>query len=109
MKNFCHSRLVKATLLLFSFLLFAKISTAQCTLGKGDIVFTGYDLIDDQVDGLNSVNGRDDRFSFVILRDISVGTEIFFTDLGWTNQDRWGYNVESRYRLSCRNGGNNKL
>lgn len=89
MKNFCHSRSVKAMLLLFSFLLFAKISNAQCTLGKGDIVFTGYDLIDDQVDGLNPANGLNDRFSFVILRDVTVNTEIFFTDLGWTNQGKF--------------------
>jgi large repetitive protein len=89
MKKFCHARLVKATLLLFSFLLFAKISNAQCTLGKGDIVFTGYDLIDDQVDGLNPADGLNDRFSFVILRDVTVNTEIFFTDLGWTNQGKF--------------------
>lgn len=87
MNNYFHSISVKAVLLLISFVLLASYSNAQCVLTKGDIVFTGYDLIDDQVDGTNQANGRDDRFSFVILRDISIGTEIFFTDLGWT---KWG-------------------
>ncbi|NEU07411.1 hypothetical protein GZH53_03705, partial [Flavihumibacter sp. R14] len=86
MKITFRSMPVKAMLLLFSFLLTAAISNAQCVLSKGDIVFTGYDLIDDQVNGTSAGNGRDDRFSFVILRDISANTQIFFTDLGWTSQ-----------------------
>ena len=55
-------------------------AAAQCTFGKGDLVFTGYDLQDG-----GTSSGLDDRFSFVLLRQIPAGTEILFTDLGWTS------------------------
>ncbi|MEP2512744.1 MAG: LamG-like jellyroll fold domain-containing protein, partial [Reichenbachiella sp.] len=43
-------------------------------LGEGDIAFTM----------LNTFGGEDE-FGFVLLQDIGVGTEIWFTDKGWDN------------------------
>ncbi|MFC3415403.1 MBG domain-containing protein [Algoriphagus hitonicola] len=53
---------------------------AQCILFPGNLVFTGVNLDDDGPDGSN----QNDRFSFVLLQDVSEGLEIHFTDLGWT-------------------------
>ncbi|WP_222539327.1 YDG domain-containing protein [Pedobacter polysacchareus] len=55
-------------------------SFSQCSLSPGDILFTGYNQLDDNLNG----NTRDDSFSFVLLKEVSVGSEIYFTDLGWT-------------------------
>eukprot|EP01132_Coremiostelium_polycephalum_P017961 gene17961-21447_t len=56
-------------------------ATAQCALGKGDLVFSGYNVLDDGVNGA----AQDDQFSFVFLRKVMAGTDIYFTDLGWTS------------------------
>lgn len=47
-------------------------ATAQTSLGVGDIAIVGY----------NS-GGVSDSFSFVLLTNVSAGTNIHFTDLGW--------------------------
>ncbi len=52
---------------------------SQSTLEPGDIAFTGYISADD-----NNLS-QDDAFTFVLLKDIDTGTEIFFTDLGHTD------------------------
>jgi len=56
-------------------------ASAQCTLGPGDLVFTGYNQLDDGVNG----STVDDAFSFMLLKDIPAGQVIYFTDLGWTS------------------------
>lgn len=43
----------------------------QTTLGNGDVVITGFNA------------DNPDQFSFVLLTDVTVGTEIRFTDNGW--------------------------
>jgi Secretion system C-terminal sorting domain len=51
-----------------------QFSLAQTTLAPGDLFFTGY----------NSVpTTSQDHFSFVLLRNITSGTVIKFTDRGW--------------------------
>jgi hypothetical protein len=52
---------------------------AQTTLGAGDIAIIGW--FSDGVDG----NGYNDGFTFILLRDISEGTVIYFTDNGWSD------------------------
>src|SRR5690242_12213764 len=54
-------------------------SQSQTTLAPGDLAFVGYITIDDGVNGAT----QDDEFSFVILKDITAGTTISFTDFGW--------------------------
>ena len=61
--------------LIFLFcILFSTSNSAQTALSPGDIGFIGY----------NADGGTEDNFSFILLKDIDAGTEIFFTDLGWT-------------------------
>ncbi|MBE8728306.1 T9SS type A sorting domain-containing protein [Flavobacterium hungaricum] len=52
-------------------------ANAQTTLAVGDIIFTGYDSTPPTV-------GGNDKFSFVLLTNISAGTTISFTDRGYT-------------------------
>ncbi len=59
---------------LFAFSLVAP-ARAQTTLVAGDIAFTGY---------ISSATGIDE-FSFVLLRNMTAGTVINFTDNGWLN------------------------
>lgn len=59
------------SILLFSFLFFGVQSRAQTTLVAGDIAFTGY------------ISSTTDQFSFVLLKSITSGTAINFTDDGW--------------------------
>jgi gliding motility-associated-like protein len=54
--------------------------TQAQALVKGDLLFTGFNSFDDDVNGLT----QNDAFSFVILRDCPANTIITFTDLGWT-------------------------
>ncbi|ERM80577.1 hypothetical protein P872_12685, partial [Rhodonellum psychrophilum GCM71 = DSM 17998] len=56
---------------------------AQCILFPGNLVFSGVNLDDDGVDGTSG----NDRFSFVLLQDVSENFEIHFTDLGWTTSN----------------------
>ncbi len=68
------TRFFKSALLLFVFSTFLSSSTiySQTTLVAGDIAIVGY----------NSTAAEDD-FTFVLLRDITSGTNIKFTDFGW--------------------------
>ena len=52
---------------------------AQTTLSTGDIAFVGFNGVDDKVNGNNS----NDKFSFVLLKNVTANTKIFFTDFGW--------------------------
>jgi hypothetical protein len=69
----------------FSFLValclfaFTNSSYSQTTLVAGDIAFTGYNLLD------NTVNGSpaNDDICFILLKNITAGTIINFTDFGW--------------------------
>ncbi len=56
--------------------MFTQQSIAQWALG--DITFTGY-----QADSTGNPTGEDDEFSFVLLRDVTSGESISFTDNGW--------------------------
>ena len=73
------------TLILAGFLCLAQSINlhAQTTLSAGDIVFTA----------INTDNN--DRFAFVALVDISEGTDIVFTDEGWTGSDFRGINEDT--------------
>lgn len=66
-------------ILLFIALGFCFSAQSQTTLSAGDIAFTGYNADD------NTVNGPspNDDFSFILLRNITSGTTIYFTDFGW--------------------------
>lgn len=69
------TRFFKSALLLFVFSTFLSSSTtySQTTLVAGDIAIVGYNL--------ESI--VEDDFTFVLLRDITSGTNIKFTDFGW--------------------------
>jgi hypothetical protein len=54
---------------------------AQTSLSVGDIAFAGYISADDA--GVT----QDDAFSFILMKDIQANTEIYFTDLGWTDNN----------------------
>lgn len=80
MKTLKGTLLLKLLLTLCIVLCIGFSSSAQCTLGPGDLVFTGYNQLDDNTNGVT----EDDSFSFLLLKDIPAGQVIFFTDLGWT-------------------------
>lgn len=61
------------------FFLFCVAINAQTQLNAGDIAIIGW--FSDGVDG----NGFDDGFTFILLRDLSAGTVIYFTDNGWSD------------------------
>lgn len=56
-----------------------KTASAETVLVAGDIAFMGYN------NDANTVNDvtTDKDIAFVLLRDITAGTEIYFTDAGW--------------------------
>lgn len=54
---------------------------AQTILAAGDIVFTGWNSNDPTINGGGTV--ANDDISFVLLKDITANTTIYFTDLGW--------------------------
>lgn len=70
------------TLLFSSSLLYA---SAQTPLAAGDIAFTGlnsaFNTTNDFVNTPQSESNRE--FSFVLLKTVTAGTTIFFTDFGW--------------------------
>ncbi len=70
MKKFYSTR-GNGILIFFIFFLAVK-APAQTTLVAGDIAFTGY------------ISSTTDQFSFVLLRNVSAGTAINFTDDAWT-------------------------
>ncbi|MBO6183333.1 MAG: hypothetical protein J6O88_01400, partial [Chryseobacterium sp.] len=81
MRNFYSKikTLTKTVLTAGAFLLgFA--ANAQTTLAAGDIAFTSYDS--------SPLAGVGDKFSFVLLTNISAGTRISFTDRGY-NGSGW--------------------
>lgn len=66
------------------FITFLLICCALFTQGQitpGDLVFTGYNSYDDDIDG----STRNDVFSFVLLKNCPANTVIYFTDLGRTS------------------------
>ena len=69
---------IKKTVLLF-FIGIQISAQSQTTLNTGDIAFTGYNADDNTVNGPSS----NDDFSFILLRNITSGTTIYFTDFGW--------------------------
>jgi len=81
MKNFYSKikTLTKAVLIAGSSLL-GFTANAQTTLAAGDIAFTSYDS--------TPLAGVGDKFSFVLLTNISAGTTISFTDRGY-NGSGW--------------------
>ena len=70
------SRLISLTVLLSMVLLTPRLS-AVTTLATGDISIIG--MSQDQPD----------QFSFVTFVDLDAGTIIYFTDMGWRNNDTW--------------------
>jgi hypothetical protein len=73
MKNL-YTYFPKIILIIFFSLTVQKIA-AQTTLVAGDIAFTGY----------ISAAAATDEFSFVLLKNVSAGTVINFTDNAWLN------------------------
>ncbi|MFL9836264.1 hypothetical protein ABS768_02065, partial [Flavobacterium sp. ST-75] len=63
------------------FLLAGEKANSQTTLSPGDILFTGFDAT------YSPSNG--DAFSFVLLKDITSGTVISFTDRGYFGGSSW--------------------
>lgn len=73
---------MKYSLALFAALCCCFFSTpAKSQLLPGDILFTGYNSVDNTVNGPTS----NDDFCFIALRTIPVGTKIMFTDFGWAS------------------------
>jgi hypothetical protein len=67
----------KSSFFLFFITVFGAVTAkGQTTLIKGDIAFVGYI-------GANNLPAAADEFSFVLLRSITTGTVINFTDVGW--------------------------
>lgn len=64
---------------LFILLGFHLTANSQTTLAAGDIAFTGYNADDNTVNGPSS----NDDFSFILLKNVTSGTTIYFTDFGW--------------------------
>jgi len=75
--------LLRTYITLIGLLLGTAPALAQCDLDAGAIAFTGFRIFDDGVDGAE----QDDEFSFVLLQHVEEGTTIYFTDLGWTDDD----------------------
>lgn len=65
---------------------------AQTTLSPGHIAIIGW--FSDGVDG----NGFNDGFTFILLRDLSAGTVIYFTDNGWS--DAGWVNLDSEMHVT---------
>lgn len=59
------------------------LSYSQTTLAAGDIAFTGLNETASTVNG--TASNRD--FSFVLLKNITSGTIIYFTDFGWRSDN----------------------
>ncbi len=73
------------------------VAAAGTVLAPGDIAFTGY-----------ITNGTPDSFSFITLVPLGAGTEIYFTDNGWTGSNFFGItetnaDVERLTRLTVNN------
>jgi len=57
---------------------------AQTTLSPGDLMIYGLNS-DDSTTNEISGEGSADEFAFVLLKDITAGTEVYFTDFGYLN------------------------
>ncbi|QQQ27944.1 T9SS type A sorting domain-containing protein [Chryseobacterium indoltheticum] len=81
MKNFYSKiKTLTQTFLIAGASLLGFAANAQTTLAAGDIAFTSYDS--------TPLAGVGDKFSFVLLTNISAGTTISFTDRGY-NGSGW--------------------
>ncbi|WP_445432570.1 T9SS type A sorting domain-containing protein [Chryseobacterium indoltheticum] len=81
MKNFYSKiKTLTQTFLIAGASLLGFAANAQTTLAAGDIAFTSYDS--------SPLTGVGDKFSFVLLTNISAGTTISFTDRGY-NGSGW--------------------
>ncbi|WP_345262934.1 hypothetical protein [Nibrella viscosa] len=89
-----HPRLWLSLLLILGF---AKSLYAQTSLSTGNLVFVGYNTSDDQVNG----NVSNEKFSFVLLKDVAAGTKIYFTDYGWLT----GGGFQKKWVAGPENGG----
>lgn len=58
---------------------------AQTTLAAGDIAFTGLNSTSNTInDFVNTPQSESNReFCFILLKEVTAGTTIFFTDFGW--------------------------
>lgn len=72
---------IKQLLLLCILWLNTSLLYAQTSLTAGDIAFVGWNGYDNGPSG--TVN--EDQIAFVLLKDISPNTVIYFTDYGWCN------------------------
>ncbi|MUV04437.1 hypothetical protein GN157_12025, partial [Flavobacterium rakeshii] len=63
------------------FLLAGEKANSQTTLSAGDILFTGFDS--------SYLSSLGDAYSFVLLKDITNGTKISFTDRGYFGGSTW--------------------
>ena len=82
MKNFYSKiKTLTKTVLIAGASLLGFTAHAQTTLAAGDIAFTSYDS--------TPLTGVGDKFSFVLLTNISAGTIISFTDRGYQGSGAW--------------------
>ncbi|REC48741.1 hypothetical protein DRF62_19680, partial [Chryseobacterium piscium] len=82
MKNFYSKiKTLTKTILITGASLLGFAANAQTTLAAGDIAFTSYDS--------SPLAGVGDKFSFVLLTNISAGTTISFTDRGYQGSGAW--------------------
>jgi len=58
---------------------------AQTILTAGDIAFIGWNASDPVINGGGTI--ANDDIAFVLLTDITTGTKIYFTDLGWVTSN----------------------
>tara|TARA_R110002012_G_scaffold255010_1_gene434165 strand:- start:1409 stop:2407 length:999 start_codon:yes stop_codon:yes gene_type:complete len=71
--------IMKTKLLLIISLVAFIIQDVNAQFALGDIVFTGY-----QSDGpAGNPSGEDDQFSFLVLKNVTAGEQIAFTENGW--------------------------
>ncbi len=73
------------------------INAQPTTLAAGDLAFTGINSSSSTVNG----TGTNKDFCFVLLRNITAGTTIFFTDYGWRT-DQQAFQTAN----PCPNNGN---
>jgi hypothetical protein len=69
----------KIIIIILFFVFISKLSFSQTTLSAGDIAFIGFHA-DDQ-----------DGFTFIMLKDISANTVIYFTSQGWDGSNTTWY------------------
>jgi gliding motility-associated-like protein len=81
MKHFY--KLFKGLFIPLLLLFYSQKINAQTTLAAGDLAFTGYDS------NISSSATVADAFSFVVLKNISAGTIISFSDRGYFGYNTW--------------------